>query len=389
MTPSLSATLNISRWLAAFLVVASHTRHLVLVDLNDVTNKTLFCKVLYFATGLGHESVVIFFVVSGFLVGGVTLDRWREEGPKVTSFVLSRVSRIYTVLVPALIVGLGLDFVGLHYLNASELYTNSAKYHTDSLNDVISAGINLPVFAGNLFMLQGILTGTLGSNNPLWSLSYEWWYYCLFALIGIAIPGNGQKRILCGLAVLAISVFLPGKILLWGLIWCLGVAAHAWHKSNAWRPNAVAGLLLFVLAMIVSRLSHNVDNVANHEPMYQEFLRDFILGIAYTVGLVGAGGMKINIPLSRTHERLAAFSYTTYLCHFPMMLFLVAFAYQVPGLQFRLQPGLGGLFYYVLLIAVVCAYCLVFSLLTERHTGYVRQKLQEYFSPLAAVARQG
>lgn len=51
-------------------------------------------------------------------------------------------------------------------------------------------GVNVTALFGNLFMLQDVLTPTRGSNGPLWSLSYEWWYYCLFAfaLAAIALP---------------------------------------------------------------------------------------------------------------------------------------------------------------------------------------------------------
>jgi peptidoglycan/LPS O-acetylase OafA/YrhL len=75
LSETLSSFLNFSRWSAALLVLVNHARHLILVDLEEVKQQTLFVKALYFVTGLGHEAVVIFFVISGFLVGGVTLDR--------------------------------------------------------------------------------------------------------------------------------------------------------------------------------------------------------------------------------------------------------------------------------------------------------------------------
>src|SRR5438045_3272219 len=133
MSPNVSSFLNISRWTAAVAVLISHVRHLILVDLVGVTNKTLLCKVFYFMTGLGHEAVIVFFVISGFLVGGHTWERWRNESLRLRSFVSARISRIYTVLIPALIVGLAFDVIGLRWLNASELYTNAIKYHTISL----------------------------------------------------------------------------------------------------------------------------------------------------------------------------------------------------------------------------------------------------------------
>jgi hypothetical protein len=41
MNTNLSTFLDISRWVAAFLVVFAHVRHLVLVDLMNVENNTI------------------------------------------------------------------------------------------------------------------------------------------------------------------------------------------------------------------------------------------------------------------------------------------------------------------------------------------------------------
>jgi hypothetical protein len=39
----------------------------------------------------------------------------------------------------------------------------------------------------NAFFLQTIAGPTFGSNGPLWSLAYEWWYYVLFPLVLAAL----------------------------------------------------------------------------------------------------------------------------------------------------------------------------------------------------------
>ena len=55
------------RGIASLLVVLSHIRE-ILFGVADLTN--ILYYPFYFITGLGHESVMIFFVISGFLVGG-------------------------------------------------------------------------------------------------------------------------------------------------------------------------------------------------------------------------------------------------------------------------------------------------------------------------------
>lgn len=375
MSESLSSFLNFSRWSAALLVLVNHARHLILVDLEDVKQQTLFVKALYFVTGLGHESVVIFFVISGFLVGGVSLDQWLKDGPALRSYAAARFSRIYTTLIPVLIGGFLLDQIGMHWVNASELYTDPAKYHTISLDNTLSGTINLPTLIGNLFMLQGILVNNLGTNSPLWSLSYEWWYYCLFAFGAAALIIKTGIRFALGAAAIVLSALLPAKILLWGVIWLLGIAGYAWIKQGKWRLHPVLGLFILAIAMVISRLSHNAHNVDHPEPMLIEFARDLGLGVAFILALAGVSRLKSEIPLARMHRRLADFSYTTYLVHFPILMFLVALGFQFLGIPFRVQPNGWGLLYLASLAAGIYACSFLISTVTEAHTRSVRRCL--------------
>jgi peptidoglycan/LPS O-acetylase OafA/YrhL len=373
LSESLSSFLNFSRWSAALLVLVNHARHLILVDLEEVKQKTLFVKALYFVTGLGHEAVVIFFVISGYLVGGVTLDRWLKDGPALRSYAAARFSRIYTTLIPVLIGGFLLDQIGMHWVNAGELYTDPAKYHTISLDNTLSGTINVRTLIGNLFMLQGILVNNLGTNSPLWSLSYEWWYYCLFACGAAALIIETRIRFAFGAAAIVLSALLPMKILLWGVIWLLGIAGYAWVKHAKWRLHPGLGLFVLTIAMAISRLSHNAHNVENPEPMLIEFVRDLGLGFAFILALAGISRLKREMPLARMHRLLADFSYTTYLVHFPILMFLTALAFQFLGIAFRVQPSGWGLLYLACLAGGIYACSFLISTVTEAHTRSVRR----------------
>lgn len=378
MNANLSSFLNVSRWFAAFLVVIAHIRHLIWIDYADVIHKSIVVKGVYFITGLGHKAVIIFFVVSGYLVGGLTLSKWLKHGPKLGAYVSARFSRIYTVLIPALLVGLGLDWVGLQWFNASELYTNAAKYSM-SVHPDIAADMTITTLVGNLFMLQNILVGTLGSNAPLWSLAYEWWYYCLFGLFALAFTASGNRRIVFGLLGLSVAVLLPPKLLLWGTVWLLGLAAHFWLKSKVWRPPTWFGFGIFGLAMIASRLSHSSENTVQPDSYAVEFGRDFVLGLAYTVTLVCTSRMTKSLAWPQLSAWLAEFSYSTYLIHFPALLLIVALGSQVFNLGFHVQPDTSSMIYMVALTFAVYIICYAFAQLTERHTNFVRTKTDKFF----------
>ena len=58
---------------AALLVVLGHCRFLYFGTPENVAQSNIWRQLFYLFTGLGHEAVVLFFVLSGFLVGGQIL----------------------------------------------------------------------------------------------------------------------------------------------------------------------------------------------------------------------------------------------------------------------------------------------------------------------------
>ena len=66
--PNLSQTLDVSRWLAAALVLIYHLRINILAG-----HSGIWGNVVLAATSCGPQAVIWFFVISGFLVGGGAL----------------------------------------------------------------------------------------------------------------------------------------------------------------------------------------------------------------------------------------------------------------------------------------------------------------------------
>ena len=57
------------RALAALAVLGGHVRALSLSSYNQLDSPNILQKMFYFLTGFGHQAVIIFFVISGFLIG--------------------------------------------------------------------------------------------------------------------------------------------------------------------------------------------------------------------------------------------------------------------------------------------------------------------------------
>ncbi len=379
MNQGFSSFLNFSRWLSAFLVLIHHIRHIVFVDLKDVHQSTFFVKLFYFFTGFGHEAVVIFFVLSGLLVGGLTFDKWLNEEKKLMfQYFIHRFFRIYIVYAPVLVIGYFIDNIGLNYFDDSMLYSRSPQYKTLSLDTIIKDNLGFDVFLCNLFMLQGIDVGVLGSNGPLWSLSYEWWYYCLWgAFLGVFFF-NGSKRFIYLVFCLFVVIFLPEKILLWMVIWLLGVFSYFLAKKEIkFKVFKYISVFVFIALLTVSRfdaLYFVLDGVSG---LYIDFLTDFLLGVSYGFVLICFYGVESYFS-SSFNSFLASFSYSLYLVHFPFIVFVVAVLNQLFGVGFLLQPDYYSYLYFICLSVFLLLLSYFIYYITERHT----KKIIQFFSVL-------
>lgn len=107
----------------------------------------------------GQEVVMVFFLLSGFVID---YSFSRGKNKSFSSYCLKRFIRIYSVLIPFMIVGIILTFPL-----------------------VFSSGFWV-IFFGNILMLQdldfakpNVIVPTLLAS-ALWSLHCEWWFYMLY-----------------------------------------------------------------------------------------------------------------------------------------------------------------------------------------------------------------
>jgi peptidoglycan/LPS O-acetylase OafA/YrhL len=182
ISPEASVSLDWVRGVAALAVLLGHVRAFVFAPYSGATHFKLAFAPFYILTMLGHQAVIVFFVLSGFLVGGGLLQR--VTGGKEVALVpfgIARFSRIYTVLIPALILTALCDRIGLGLFGSTALYVGKAYPYVLSFN--VASNRGLMAVAANILCLQTIVAPCYGSNGPLWSIAYEWWYYWLFPLM--------------------------------------------------------------------------------------------------------------------------------------------------------------------------------------------------------------
>lgn len=301
MNRNLSLYLDLLRILAALTVVVGH-----LLSFAPASS-------LWHLRPLGHEAVIVFFVLSGFVIAYAVEARDRD----LASFTISRLARLYSVLLPCLIVT-PLIFLWVRHIDPG-YFLVQADDQTRAKTIVENA-----FFLNQAWFENALYFG----NAPLWSLSHEFWYYAIF---GAAFFLKAWKR---AAAVAAGCLIAGPKMLLLMPVWLMGAAAYHLVRRGvpARRGAPIAGasiLALFVyflfrLDLPLGRLSLTIIGSRNLAAFLSArfFVADYALGLmiaAHFIGMAGiAGPIRLNAaaPLIRG---LAGFTFSIYVFHFPLL----------------------------------------------------------------------
>jgi peptidoglycan/LPS O-acetylase OafA/YrhL len=266
--------LDLLRGCAALLVLTGHLRAYVFQNFNEAMaagmGSGLLVKAFYFATSLGHQAVIVFFALSGFLVGGKAVEDILVRRFSWSRYLLRRLTRLWIVIVPALLFTLVLDKTAMS-LAATGYDGRFYQMYASGPRADVPISHSFLTWLGNVAFLQTIVVPCFGSNGPLWSLANEFWYYMLFPLgFWVIAARAGIATKLAGAVLLTVLVaFLPYWLLQGGFVWGAGAAAawvrgchepnHCWdrgslapYRSSSWLrasclPAAVTGLATSVL----------------------------------------------------------------------------------------------------------------------------------------------
>ena len=364
--------LDCLRGLAALLVVVEHLRAFLFVPYPQVVSPGVITKAFYLVTGLGHQAVMIFFVLSGFLVGGSVITALQRGKWSWRGYLLRRMSRLWVVLIPALLLTLFWDKLGCSVAPGGYHGDYRELYHSGP-TAVIPADWSIGTFLGNAFFLQTILVPCFGTNGPLWSLANEFWYYLLFPLlILLVIPGTRvPARMACLLLAAGILLFLPKSILVGGVIWLLGAGVFYLIQIGKIRSIVshplwlILSLILTIGALLASRSGRMGEGA---DLFIGICCAALVAGVAtrgsrsYFYGMLSAGASEI--------------SYTLYLVHFPVLAFLFFGFFK--GSQ--MAPGLTSGGWFAITLGGVHLYSIAIWWLFERNTDRVRKVIERSLS---------
>lgn len=360
---------DLLRGIAAVAVVLGHTRAIMNTPWGQSEHNFLGA-IWVLASSQHHTAVIIFFVLSGFMVGGGVFRQVAGGGWSWPLYGVTRMTRLYVVLVPALFITLGFDCVGQYLAPMADVYAGRGDNGMALLKDPLEAH-TLKTFLGNLAFLQDIRSSVYGSNGSLWSLSYEFWYYLMFPCLCLAVVpshAGGIKFRSAHLFLFLGMAWLIGTKGLWLMLpWLAGaLVAYALNWFNSQEPKSWWRWATWAFLII----SVPLPSVLKETPLIGVLV---VVSVCLVLWVEGRTSQAAHPLLQKIAEQLSDVSFTLYATHLPLLVFVHAI---VLG-NSRLPYSFGG-------IAAACGLALsaflmaiVWWWLFERKTNDYRRWLTE------------
>ena len=192
------------RFLAALMVVIGHTRfqHFPYYDELLIPGKGKWSEFLFLIPRFANEAVTVFFVLSGFLVGGRCLERILTDRFDLGQYFVDRFTRILLPLVPVVLL-------------------------TWMVTWIRGEPISVVEGLGNIASVQGVFVKPMTNNTSLWSLSYEVWFYVAAGAVALVVTGSSLRGKVWGLILAFTSMAIFTRLeASYFFIWMLGALAY-------------------------------------------------------------------------------------------------------------------------------------------------------------------
>lgn len=258
-----------------------------------------------------HTAVVVFFVLSGYVIAYTT----KINNRGAIQYFQARFSRLYSIVLPALLVS-GICEV-LVKLSNPEIYLLYVR--GNSLPRYLISGL----FINEIWFFSSAPP----IDAPLWSLSYEFWYYIIFGLWFFRKAGTGIKSFI--LPVLALIITGP-KILLLMPVWLMGYLAYHFRPANLSKLSRwIFVSIIFITVATMVMFIPMLPNKLGTPPLYfaAQFLTDWLIGLLIGMALwLLPQGSKHQKQVKWTNGIRAAadLTFPLYVLHNPLLVLWTA-----------------------------------------------------------------
>lgn len=298
MNKLLSLYLDVWRFSAAMIVFLSH-----------IASQKISGGLFWQTKAYDQTAVIIFFVMSGFVIAFVT----EQKEKSLFSYSIARISRLYSVLIPALVVTITFDYIGFKinpefYLGGPWPFDNENLFTSYFLS---------------LFMVQNVwdLGFNPGINQPFWSLSFEWLYYIIFAC-AFFLDSKWKYLLLTIFAVIAgptILALLP--------IWLVGFVLYkAMQKNTNSKHSFIRAVTSLLALLLMAFYGPEIRGIDFNSTVIQrkELFGDYFDALMFCVHIYFSPPLlKLTYKVLERYEKsirwVASLTFSLYLFHRPII----------------------------------------------------------------------
>jgi peptidoglycan/LPS O-acetylase OafA/YrhL len=279
-------------------------------------NLGLWAKYVYWITIFGRTGVDLFFVLSGFLITGIILDRKQGFKNFLMSFYIRRVLRI----VPSYLVLVVVFWIIVFSTSATPAFNADTPiwYHL--------------LFIQNVWMTLNNIWGP-GAISVTWSVAIEEQYYIVFPFVALLLSRDRLVKLLCFVAIFscffrlwvwlrfgnpfAMYVFTLSRLdglAFGGLLACFWRTDAFINLSNRNKKTISNALVGFVCVIPFFLFSIKKDLPMNMALWGHTYLT-LLYSSALLFILINLGSTKLSWLRDYRLAKLGALSYTVYLVH--------------------------------------------------------------------------
>ena len=291
------------RGFLAFIVILAHANQVFIAPIIGTENH------INWSFGFAaHFAVLGFFVVSGIAITmSIVLNINRNNGfLNLRQYIVARISRIYPPLILSVVLCVLFYYI-IHYFNFLGA-TQSCKLIEDKYVAREFFTFTFGDVRDSLLFKNDALTKV---NGPLWSLVIEWWIYFLIVfLVGTYFLKNKFLKLLSFIIFLLILkklVHLNG--LAYVFIWIMGSCFYIFYNIKYKYITFILGLIGIITCNFYFNFYNKMTDVSTL-PLVQIFISVLFLSFI------------LKFPKKSIFNKIANFSYTLYVIHFPFFLFI-------------------------------------------------------------------
>ena len=277
----------------------------------------------HFVALAANQAVMVFFAISGFLITkSIMANLRRNVSFSLREYLYARIARVY----PPLIFSIALTCVLFLVVKSCGLSggSNDIPYQVGvfpMMREVFS------VTRGDILQALIMNNGLLLSNGPLWSLFIEWWIYLV---VGLAVFVFTNRNILSKLlftVVLALAysrlLSVNSNAMFYLGIWIFGGLVALANSRFGWFVTC-QHTLIFGLLLASCLLAYVAPGLVFAGPISWRVNAVQFVICAFWCALILPDQAYVNVPACRALYHLGECSFSLYLLHFPLMLFLLS-----------------------------------------------------------------